>query len=102
LGLGPIDAALRTRGLARDVIASVPNLSTAAALVAGTDWVTTMSRLAAIGLARYLPLTWFDPPLDLPAFDVAQTWHPRLDRDPAHRLLRAELLALVTATDARC
>lgn len=98
---GPIETALRARGLARDVIATVPNLSTAAALVAGTDWVTMMPRFAAIGAARYLPLTWFDLPLDLPEFDVAQTWHPRLDRDPAHRLLRAELLALVTAIDAR-
>ena len=92
---GPIDAALRDQGLARDVVATVPNLSTAASVVIGTDWVTAMPRLAATALARYLPLAWFEIPLALPEFDVAQTWHPRLDRDAAHRVLREALAALV-------
>ncbi|HEX3765664.1 MAG TPA: LysR substrate-binding domain-containing protein [Kofleriaceae bacterium] len=92
---GPIDGALRDHGLVRDVVATVPNLSTAAALAAGTDWVTTMPGLAAAAIARYLPVTWFELPVALPAFEVAQTWHPRLDRDAAHRVLREELRALV-------
>jgi DNA-binding transcriptional LysR family regulator len=92
---GPIDAALRDHGLERDVVATVPNLSTAASVVSGTDWVTAMSRLAATALARYLPLVWFELPLALPEITVAQTWHPRLDRDAAHRVLREELAALV-------
>jgi DNA-binding transcriptional LysR family regulator len=94
---GPIDAALRGHGLERDVVATVPNLSTAASVVAGTDWVTAMSRLAAVALARYLPLAWFELPLALPELNIAQTWHPRLDRDAAHRVLREELAALVKA-----
>lgn len=98
---GLIDAALRDLGLVRDVVATVPNLSTAAALAAGTDWVTTMPGLAAAGVARYLPVIWFELPLALPAFDVAQTWHPRLDRDAAHRVLREELRVLVKTVRAR-
>ena len=97
---GPIDAALRDHGLERDVVATVPNLSTAASVVIGTDWVTAMPRLAATALARYLPLAWFELPLALPEFDVAQTWHPRLDRDAAHRVLREALAALVKAIRA--
>jgi DNA-binding transcriptional LysR family regulator len=92
---GPIDTALREHGLERDVVATVPNLSTAASVVAGTDWVTAMSRLAAVALARFLPLSWFELPFALPEIHVAQTWHPRLDRDAAHRVLREELAALV-------
>jgi DNA-binding transcriptional LysR family regulator len=92
---GAIDAALRDHGVERDVVATVPNLSSAAAVVAGTDWVATMSRLAAAALARYLPLTWFELPFALPEIQVVQTWHPRLDRDAAHRVLREELAALV-------
>jgi DNA-binding transcriptional LysR family regulator len=92
---GPIDTALRDHGLARDVVATVPNLSTAASVVSGTDWVTAMSQLAATALAQYLPIAWFELPLALPEITVAQTWHPRLDRDAAHRVLRDELAALV-------
>ncbi len=49
---------------------------------------------------RYLPLAWFELPFALPEFDVAQTWHPRLDRDAAHRVLREELAALVKGVRA--
>ena len=92
---GPIDAALRDHGLTRDVVATVPNLSTAAAVVTATDWVTVMPRFAAATLARSLPLAWFELPFALPEFELVQTWHPRLDRDAAHRVLREELAALV-------
>jgi DNA-binding transcriptional LysR family regulator len=95
--VGPIDAALRDHGLARDVVATVPTLSTAAAVVTATDWVTVMPRFAAATLARSLPLAWFELPFALPEFELVQTWHPRLDRDAAHCVLREELAALVKA-----
>lgn len=98
---GPIDAALRARGLTRDVVATVPSASAAAAVVATTDWVTAMPTLVARALAESMPLSWFQIPLSLPKIAIAQTWHPRVDRDPAHRVLREALLALAEAAKRR-
>jgi DNA-binding transcriptional LysR family regulator len=92
---GPIDAALRARGLSRTVVATVPSIAAAALVVARTDWVTAIPRFIARALAGSLPVAWFELPFPLPPLAIAQTWHPRFDRDPAHRLLRESMRALV-------
>lgn len=95
---GPIDAALSEQGLARDVVATVPSASAAACVVASNDWVTAMPSLVAHALAERMALSCFAFPLSLPEIAIAQTWHPRFDRDPVHRALREELVALAVAT----
>ncbi|HET9622371.1 MAG TPA: LysR family transcriptional regulator [Kofleriaceae bacterium] len=85
---GPIDRALHAAGLARDVVATVPTASAAAIAAASTDWITAMPGVVATPLARVLPIATFAIPLALPEIVISQTWHPRFDRDPAHRLLR--------------
>ena len=92
---GPIDAALASHQLVRDVVATVPSAASAACIVAGTDWITAMPRIVATALAARLPIAWFELGLALPSIPIAMTWHPRLDRDPAHRVLRDELRALI-------
>ena len=37
-------------------------------------------------------LTVLRSPIDLPGFDVIAVWHPRVDKDVAHRWLRMRLL----------
>jgi DNA-binding transcriptional LysR family regulator len=39
-----------------------------------------------------LGLQHFELPVRTTPFNVAATWHPRLDQDPAHRWLRNEVL----------
>lgn len=36
----------------------------------------------------HLPLAEIELPLELESVFIVQAWHPRLDRDPAHRWLR--------------
>jgi DNA-binding transcriptional LysR family regulator len=91
---GPIDAALRARGLSRNVVATVATTTAAAIAVASSEWVTALPRVLAEHYAEALPLAWFEFPFELPTVAVAQTWHPRLDRDPVHRLARECLVAL--------
>ncbi|MCE9577912.1 MAG: LysR family transcriptional regulator [Deltaproteobacteria bacterium] len=91
---GPIDRALRAAGLAHTVVATVPAATAAAVAVAGSDCITGLPRIVARALADVLPIAWFPIPLALPAIAIAQTWHPRFDRDPAHRLLRECVLAI--------
>ncbi|MFI7244497.1 LysR family transcriptional regulator [Streptomyces qinglanensis] len=85
---GPIDELLAARGLRRRVVASVPTLAAALMVVAQTDLVArTGRRLGAAQLDR-LGLVAFEIPLELPALPIAQAWHPRYEKDPAHRWLR--------------
>jgi DNA-binding transcriptional LysR family regulator len=34
------------------------------------------------------------PPVAVPGFDVIAVWHPRVDRDAAHRWLRSRLVEI--------
>jgi len=62
-------------------------------LVASSAYVGLVPRRLAVSHAQALRLRWFPIPADLPAIEVRQLWHARLDADPAHRWLRATLAA---------
>ena len=96
---GPVDEALGALGLTRMVVAVVPSfraaLSVASvsdllALVTDSFFNATQGPQAKSGPAevRSFPL-----PVRTEAITVSQMWHPRLDADPAHRWLRALVLA---------
>jgi DNA-binding transcriptional LysR family regulator len=36
-------------------------------------------------------LSVLEPPVNVPGFDVIAVWHPRVDKDMAHRWLRGRL-----------
>lgn len=86
LDSGPVDDALRQRGVARKVSAVVSGFPEAVALARGTDLVAVVPDIHA-GPGRdgtvSLPL-----PVDLPPLVVSMMWHPRLDADAGHRWLR--------------
>ncbi|MCF4164895.1 LysR family transcriptional regulator [Zavarzinia compransoris] len=86
---GPVDAALETLGLTRDVATVVGGFSTAIALARDSD-------LIAVVPERYTGrlragLYSFDLPVAVPGFTVSLFWHPRLDADPVHRWLRGRV-----------
>ncbi|ESA36368.1 family transcriptional regulator [Leptolyngbya sp. Heron Island J] len=85
---GRMDDLLHARGLERRVLRAVPSFQAAAALVADSDYVLTLSRRVAIILAASLELVIVEPPLKLEPYAVNLIWHPRVDADPAHRWLR--------------
>jgi len=68
----------------------VPFFLAALVLTAESDYVLTVSRRLARPMARKLGLRLIAPPaaLGLEPYAVSQIWHPRDDRDPAHRWLR--------------
>jgi DNA-binding transcriptional LysR family regulator len=39
-------------------------------------------------------LVLLEPPVEIPGFDVIAVWHPRVDKDVAHRWLRTRLAEL--------
>ncbi|MEU8546225.1 LysR family transcriptional regulator [Streptomyces roseoverticillatus] len=88
---GPIDDRLRELGLQRRVPVTVPGYAAALFMVRDTDLVA----LGPAGLGGRAPqllgLSTFPVPLDLPPVSIGMAWHPRNDRDPAHRWLRRQI-----------
>lgn len=89
---GPVDDALATLGLVRHAAVVVPSFGTALSIAASTDLVALIpaayfEHARARGTLRSFPL-----PMPTEPITVSQMWHPRFDRDPAHRWLRAVVL----------
>lgn len=89
---GPVDVALAAMGLVRNTAVVVPSFSTALSIAAATDLVALIpssyfEHLRARGTLHAFPL-----PMPTAQITVSQMWHPRLDRDPAHRWLRGVVL----------
>jgi DNA-binding transcriptional LysR family regulator len=85
---GPIDTALAALGLERTVALVAPGPLAALAIAADSQLVATVSATLGRWGRSTLGLRTFKLPLPLPRMVVAQSWHPRLDADPAHRWLR--------------
>jgi DNA-binding transcriptional LysR family regulator len=92
---GPVDDALATLGLERQIATVVGGFSEALALARSTDLVATVPERYSASLRGGLQS--FDLPVPLPGFTVSLLWHPRLDADPAHRWLRGLIREICAA-----
>lgn len=86
LDRGPIDDALETLGLARQIVITVGGFSSALALVRGSDLIASVPERHTGNLRAGMHS--FALPVPVPEVTVSMLWHPRLDADPAHRWLR--------------
>ena len=86
-----VDTLLAQHGLERRVARACTTFMAAPHIVAGSDYVLTMSARMATAIAPQLGLQMRPPPLELPPFTIVQAWHRRTDGDPAHRWLRGKL-----------
>ena len=83
---GPTDQALARLRLRRTVRYSVPSFLLVPEILQTDDLVALIpSRLLRENDKR---LAILKPPIDVPVFDVIAVWHPRVDKDSAHRWLR--------------
>jgi DNA-binding transcriptional LysR family regulator len=96
---GPVDDALAALGLTRTVVAVVPNFRAALAVASVSNLVALVTRSFFDATQRHqsnssaAPIRSFPLPVRTDAITVSQMWHPRHDADPAHRWLRALVLA---------
>lgn len=84
---GPIDEALKQRGMERQVVTIAGGFSTAVALARATDLIASVPERHT-GTLR-AGMYSFALPFPTPEFTISMLWHPRMDADPAHRWLRA-------------
>jgi len=86
---GPTDRALARLKLRRKVRYSVPSFLLMPEILQTDDLVALIpSRLLRENEKRLVVLK---PPIEVPGFDVIAVWHPRVDKDIAHRWLRGRL-----------
>ncbi|AKV09310.1 LysR family transcriptional regulator [Pseudomonas fluorescens NCIMB 11764] len=86
LDKGPVDEALATLQLERQIVTIVAGFSTALALARATDLIATVPERHTENLRAGMHS--FALPFSLAEFTVAMLWHPRLDADSVHRWLR--------------
>jgi DNA-binding transcriptional LysR family regulator len=89
---GLMDVRLKELGRSRDVLVSAPYGDTIGSLLNTTDLVCTLpqSMIRAVGPG----VEAFALPFDQPDMSLAMAWHSRLDKQPAHRWLRDELIRI--------
>ncbi|MDF2118447.1 LysR family transcriptional regulator [Roseiarcaceae bacterium H3SJ34-1] len=83
---GPIDDAVKTLGLERDIVTIVGGFAAALALARATDLIASVPERHSGNLRAGMHS--FALPISIPQFTVSLLWHPRQDADPAHRWLR--------------
>ena len=86
---GPIDEALKSLGLEREVTTIVGGFSTALALARASDLIASVPERHTGNLRD--GMFSFTLPVVTPEITVSMLWHPRLDADPAHRWLRSHV-----------
>lgn len=93
---GPVDEQLEALGLERRILATVPTVSAALAIVARSSAVTILPR----HLRDPLPpgLQEYSLPFPLTSAPAAVSWHHRHDNDPAHTWLRELVTTTISAT----
>ena len=86
LDKGPIDEALSSLGLTREIVTIVGGFSAALALARSSDLIAGVPERHTENLRAGMHS--FRLPVAVPEITVSLLWHPRLDADPAHRWLR--------------
>lgn len=86
-----IEHNLQQRGLNRKVGVQVPNFIGVATVVGSSNLIATLPGRAARLLARAHGVRVMKLPVDLPSYDVRQSWHERMQHDPAHKWLRKKV-----------
>ena len=90
LDKGPIDEALSTLGLQREIATIVGGFSSALALARASDLIASVPERHTGNLRDAMHS--FSLPLFTPEVTVSLLWHPRLHADLAHRWLRGIVL----------
>jgi DNA-binding transcriptional LysR family regulator len=100
---GPIDLALERLGLSRRVTLTTPNFHSAIFSTASSDRIVSLPETVLWGLRELgLRMRPFVIPLEFEPVQVVQAWHPRFDKDLAHRWLRQTVKEICSTVNPRC
>ncbi len=90
-----VDALLRTMGVRRRFVVTLPSFLAMPYLIARTDLIATVPGRLATYFAGLLPLAVVDPQVPLPGFEMYMFWHERAHQDPSNVWLRQQVVGAV-------
>jgi DNA-binding transcriptional LysR family regulator len=82
------ERSLRSHGLSRRILLSVPHTFSMPAVLSNSDLIATVSRSIGETIMMSSNLISFPVPLETPKIQIAQHWGVRFTHDPARRWLR--------------
>jgi LysR family transcriptional regulator, mexEF-oprN operon transcriptional activator len=95
---GFVEDALGGRGIARDVVLSLPRFSAIPSILKSAPLVATLPEALARKFAKEHRLQVAPLPFELPRHALEMAWHRARDRDDGHAWLRGEVMrALATS-----
>ena len=89
---GFADEALAERGMTRKIASVVPGFTTALSVALASDLIAMVPALYLLNQPMNDRVHVFELPFKTRAITVSQMWHPRMEKDPAHRWLRETVL----------
>ena len=72
-------------------LAVLPYYSLLPVLISGTSRMALVQERLARLLARFLPVEYMDPPVEIPPLDLHMFWSPKFNEDPRHLWVRNAL-----------
>jgi len=90
-----VDSLLRTLGVRRRFVVTLPSFLAMPYLIARTDLIATVPGRLATYFAGLLPLAIVDPPVPLPSFEMYMFWHERAHQDQSNAWLRQQVVDAV-------
>ncbi len=97
--IDPLDAALVDAGIKRNIVMQQPNGLGAVMALAQTDLIATVTRGAARLFGANGALCLKELPIKIPAIELRQIWHQRLNQSPGHKWLRQKLSAIAVEVE---
>ena len=91
---GSVDDALAELGTKRKIASVVPGFPTALSVALESDLIAMIPALYLLNQQVTDQVHVFELPFKSRQITVSQMWHPRMERDPAHRWLREQILAI--------
>ena len=89
-----IEEALERAGVARRIALRVPHFTVMPMVLERTDLILTLPARVARVYEQRGRFKALEPPVPIPAAQVAVHWHQRFDNDPGNRWLREQLIEL--------
>jgi len=93
-----IEKQIRAVSPADSVKVITHNFMVSALIAAHSDTIVTVPSGVVEALDYQNRVKVFQPPIELPKFDIKQYWHERFHRDPAHQWLRQQLVEVFSDT----
>ena len=91
---GSVDDALAELGTKRKIASVVPGFPTALSVALESDLIAMIPALYLLNQQLTDQVHLFELPFKSRRITVSQMWHPRMERNPGHRWLREQILAI--------